>query len=108
VQAAELDNGDPIYLTRDFLRSFLRHFERQPMSDSVDREIGQRHRTGSSVRRPSGTRIGLSSPLKPSHRLTLRMNASQKQLSYSVQEHGATMARERLPWESTHDQENNA
>jgi hypothetical protein len=27
------------------------------------------------------------------------MNASQKQLSYSVQEHGATMARERLPWE---------
>jgi hypothetical protein len=82
-----------------FLRSFLRHFERQPMSDSVDREIGQRHRTGSSVRRPSRTRIGLSSPLKPSHRLTLRMNASQKQLSCSVQEHGATMARERLPWE---------
>jgi hypothetical protein len=30
--------------------------------------------------------------LKPPHRLTLQMNASQKQLSCSVQEHGAMMA----------------
>jgi hypothetical protein len=56
VQAAELDAATRSN-NRDFSRSFLRHFERQHMSDSVDREIRQRHRTGSSVRRPSGTRM---------------------------------------------------
>jgi hypothetical protein len=56
VQAAELDAATRSN-DRDFSRSFLRHFERQCMSDSADREIGQCHRTGSSVRRPSGTRM---------------------------------------------------
>jgi hypothetical protein len=40
VQAAELDAATRSN-NRDFSRSFLRHFERQCMSDSVDREITQ-------------------------------------------------------------------
>ncbi len=93
VQAAELDAATRSN-NRDFSRSFLRLFERQCVFRQRRPRDRERHRTGSSVR-PNG----LSSPLKPPHRPTLRMNASQKQLSRSVQEHGAMMARELLPWE---------